>query len=43
MATKYCNRCDSKVSYKSVSPGYFAVCLTHDEDLFEIETYEKGK
>jgi hypothetical protein len=33
-----CLRCRSVVSFDNVSNGYFAVCLTHDEDLFEFET-----
>ena len=43
MAVRFCNRCNSKISFISVSPGYFGVCLKHDEDLYKFETYEKGK
>ena len=32
-----CNRCDTPVSFDDVSPGYWAVCPKHDEDLFMIE------
>jgi len=37
--TRKCNRCDTKVSYVDVSPGYAAVCTNHDEDVYLIETY----
>lgn len=33
-----CSRCKSPVSFEDVSEHYFAVCLEHDEDLFEFET-----
>jgi len=42
MAT-YCNRCNTEVSFKDVSPDYYAVCPTHDEDLYKVETYEAEK
>ena len=35
-----CQRCGTKVSFKNVSEGYYAVCPAHDEDLYEIETEE---
>jgi len=37
--TRKCNRCNTKVSYVDVSPGYAAVCTNHDEDVYLIETY----
>lgn len=37
-----CNRCDTKVSFDEVSDGYYAVCPTHDEDLYQFETYKAG-
>jgi len=43
MEERFCDRCDSKISYLTVSPGYFGVCETHDEDVFEFETHTKGK
>jgi hypothetical protein len=42
MENRYCNRCDTAVSYATVSAEYFAVCETHEEDLYKFETYEKG-
>jgi hypothetical protein len=33
-----CNRCETPVVFKDVSPGYFAVCPNHDEDLYQMET-----
>lgn len=35
---RVCRRCGTPVSYDDVSPGYFAVCPEHDEDLYLIET-----
>jgi hypothetical protein len=32
-----CSRCDTPVEFDEVSPGYWAVCPSHDEDLFMIE------
>jgi hypothetical protein len=32
-----CNRCNTPVSFDEVSPGYWAVCPEHNEDLFMIE------
>lgn len=32
-----CNRCGSVVSFEDVSPGYYAVCPEHDEDLYKME------
>jgi hypothetical protein len=43
MAARFCNRCDTAVTYEAVSSGYFCVCPTHEEDLYQFETYEKGK
>jgi hypothetical protein len=33
-----CKRCNSEVSFKDVSPGYYAVCPEHYEDLYKFET-----
>jgi hypothetical protein len=33
-----CDRCETEVSFEDVSAGYYAVCLKHDEDLYQIET-----
>lgn len=33
-----CKRCHTPVVFTNVSEGYYAVCPTHDEDLFMIET-----
>lgn len=35
---KVCSRCGDAVSFENVSDDYYAVCLQHDEDLFEFET-----
>jgi len=35
-----CSRCATVVTFKDVTPGYFAVCPEHDEDLFTFETVE---
>ena len=43
MTISFCNRCDSQISFVSISKGYFGVCLEHEEDLYKFETYEKGK
>jgi hypothetical protein len=32
-----CNRCYTPVEFIDVSPGYWAVCPEHDEDLYSIE------
>jgi hypothetical protein len=32
-----CSRCDTLVSFDDVTPGYWAYCPQHDEDLFMIE------
>jgi hypothetical protein len=37
--TYRCIRCHTMVSRPDASVGYFAYCLTHDEDLYEFETY----
>jgi hypothetical protein len=34
-----CNRCDTPVYFEDVSPGYWAVCLEHDEDIYKVECY----
>jgi hypothetical protein len=34
---EYCVRCDTPVSYTNVSPGYYAFCPWHNEDLFHFE------
>ena len=36
-----CNRCKTPVVFENVSEGYYAVCLEHDEDLYQFETEEK--
>lgn len=41
MEDRFCNRCHTKVSYQDVSPMYFAYCKTHDEDLYQFETYSQ--
>jgi len=33
-----CNRCNTPVVFEDVSPGYFAVCPEHYEDLYKFET-----
>jgi hypothetical protein len=33
-----CARCNTPVVFKDVSPGYYAVCPEHDEDLYQMET-----
>ena len=38
---KVCSRCDTPVIYEDVSQGYYAVCPTHDEDLYQFETKEQ--
>jgi hypothetical protein len=38
MSYKVCVRCKTPVIYTSVSPGYYAVCPEHDEDLYTFET-----
>ena len=38
----FCKRCDTVVVFIDVTPGYYAVCPRHDEDLYQFETYEKG-
>jgi hypothetical protein len=35
---RVCSRCRSEVVFVEVSPGYYAVCPEHFEDLFEFET-----
>lgn len=35
-----CARCETRVSFTDVSDGYYAVCLRHDEDLYQFETKE---
>jgi len=37
---RVCNRCLTPVNYENVSPGYYAVCNEHQEDLYEFETME---
>ena len=37
-----CARCCTPVSFNEVSPGYYAVCEYHDEDLYQFETIERG-
>ena len=32
-----CNRCDTPVEFDDVSPGYWASCPEHDEDLDKWE------
>jgi hypothetical protein len=32
-----CNRCNTPVEFENVTPGYFAWCPHHDEDLFKFE------
>ena len=32
-----CNRCDTPVDFDDVSPGYWASCPEHDEDLDKWE------
>jgi hypothetical protein len=36
---RFCNRCDTQVSYENVSVGYDCVCPYHNEDLYLVETY----
>ena len=36
-----CARCKTKVSFKNVSDGYYAVCPEHYEDLYKFETINK--
>ena len=38
MSYKVCVRCKTPVIYTSVSPGYYAVCPEHEEDLYSFET-----
>ena len=38
-ATALCNRCDTPVEFDDVSPGYWASCPEHDEDLYKVECY----
>lgn len=33
-----CARCLTPVTLDEVSDGYFAVCPSHDEDLYQFET-----
>jgi hypothetical protein len=33
-----CARCGTPVVFDNVTDGYYAVCLHHDEDLYEFET-----
>ena len=40
MKYRRCNRCNSRVSERKVSPGYAFYCPEHDEDLYTFETYE---
>jgi hypothetical protein len=35
-----CVRCGTFVVYGNVTPGYYAVCPKHDEDLFQFEVKE---
>lgn len=35
-----CVRCGTQVSFENVSEGYYAVCPSHDEDLYKIEVEE---
>lgn len=35
-----CRRCKTEVQFTEVTEGYYAVCPTHDEDLFTFETEE---
>jgi hypothetical protein len=37
--TRFCNRCDTQVSYENVSVGYSCVCNNCYEDLYLVETY----
>ena len=39
MIRALCNRCDTPVSFDDVSPGYWAVCPQHDEDLDKWEIF----
>lgn len=32
-----CNRCNTPVEFQDVTPGYFAWCPHHDEDLYKFE------
>jgi hypothetical protein len=36
-AVAVCNRCETPVMFEDISPGYWAVCPEHDEDLYSIE------
>lgn len=38
-----CFRCEHEVSRRRVSPGYFAACLSCDEDLFRCEVKEESR
>lgn len=44
MSHKVCSRCKTPVIYQNISPGYFAVCPEHEEDLytFEVKNYKGG-
>jgi hypothetical protein len=40
--TRVCKRCETPVVYENVSKGYFAICPSHDEDLYSFETVIVG-
>ena len=40
MTISICNRCYNPISFNNVSKDYFGTCITHDEDLFKIETLD---
>ena len=43
MSSYICKRCETPVVYTNISPGYFAVCPEHDEDLYMFETVKVGQ
>lgn len=40
MSKEVCVRCGTFVVYTDVTPGYYAVCPKHDEDLYQFEVKE---
>jgi hypothetical protein len=37
MSYEVCARCKTPVMYIDISPGYYAVCPEHEEDLYSFE------